>query len=60
MTDASAAIVDVVKPPPPARVWTRQRILGTALMGFWVLCGVGLVAYLVSAWNPELYEKYAP
>ncbi|APH72051.1 ABC transporter permease [Aquibium oceanicum] len=60
MTDASAATVDVVKPPPPARVWTRQRILGTALMGFWVLCGVGLVAYLVSAWNPDLYEKYAP
>ena len=60
MTEATASSAEVVKPPPPARVWTRQRILGTAVMGFWVLCGIGLVAYLVSAWDPELYAKYAP
>jgi len=60
VTEATASSAEVVKPPPPARVWTRQRILGTAVMGFWVLCGIGLVAYLVSAWDPELYAKYAP
>ena len=60
MTEDTASSAEVVKPPPPARVWTRQRILGTAVMGFWVLCGIGLVAYLVSAWDPELYANYAP
>ncbi len=60
MTDTTASAMDVQRPPPPARVWTRQRILGTVLMGLWVLCAAGLVAYLFSAWKPELYEKYAP
>jgi polar amino acid transport system permease protein len=52
------AIVD--RPPPPARDWTRERIVGHALVALWAIMGIGLVLYLVSAWNTELVEKYAP
>ena len=47
-------------PPPVHRGWPRTRILGYALVGFWILVGVGLVTYLASVWNPEFMLKYAP
>lgn len=53
-----ANIVD--RPPPPARGWPRERFVGIALVVLWALLGLGLVAYLISAWNPELFKKYAP
>lgn len=45
-------------PPPPARGWPRERVLGYALMGFWLLAGVYLVFYLITAWNPELFGRW--
>jgi polar amino acid transport system permease protein len=30
------------------------------LVGLWTLVGVGLVAYMVSSWNPALVARYAP
>jgi polar amino acid transport system permease protein len=50
---------EVERPPLPPRGWPRQRILGYALVTLWALVLAGLVAYLVSAWNPELFHKYA-
>ena len=50
----------VEKPPAPPRPWTGERIAGAILLGLWILCGIGLVVYLVAAWNPELFEKYLP
>jgi polar amino acid transport system permease protein len=50
----------VEKPPAPPRPWTGERIAGAVLLGLWILCGIGLVVYLVAAWNPELFEKYLP
>ncbi len=51
----------VVEPPPPvSRSWTRTRIAGHALVGLWILLGLLLVAYLVTAWNPDLFRRYAP
>lgn len=51
----------VVEPPPPiARSWTRTRIAGHVLVGLWILLGVLLAVYLVTAWNPELFRRYAP
>jgi polar amino acid transport system permease protein len=50
----------VERPPPAARGWPRERIVGTVLVGIWAALGLGLVAYLVSAWNPELVRKYGP
>lgn len=58
MTVSQALAVD--RPPPLARGWPRARILGYALVGFWILFGLGILAYLVFAWNAEFFAKYAP
>lgn len=50
----------VDRPPPPARGWSRQRILGHVLVGLWIALGIGMVVYLVAAWNPEFFQKHAP
>lgn len=57
-TVQSSQIVD--RPPLPARGWPRERVVGTALVALWGLMGIGLVLYLFNAWNPALFEKYAP
>lgn len=49
----------VERPPLPAHGWSRQRILGYAFLALWAAMFAGLVAYLVSAWNTELFQKYA-
>ncbi|HWK63330.1 MAG TPA: ABC transporter permease [Rhizobiaceae bacterium] len=49
----------VERPPAPPRGWPRERIIGVALMGLWIAFGLGLVFYLVLAWNPELVDRYA-
>lgn len=54
----TAAIVE--RPPPQARGWPRSRIIGYALVGLWIAFGLGIVAYLVLAWNAEFFAKYAP
>src|SRR5690606_27877992 len=50
----------VERPPPPARGWPRQRIAGYALMALWIVVGLGLVAYLVSAYDAAMFARYAP
>jgi len=52
--------IDVDRPPAVARPWTSARIAGTIAVGCWILIGIGLIAYLVNAWNPELFSRYAP
>ncbi|PTE12048.1 ABC transporter permease [Mesorhizobium helmanticense] len=54
----TAAIVE--RPPPQARGWPRSRIIGYALVSLWIAFGLGIVAYLVFAWNAEFFAKYAP
>ncbi len=51
---------DVERPPALARQWTRERIVGHALVGLWILLGIGLVTYLVGAWDLALFERYLP
>jgi polar amino acid transport system permease protein len=53
---AETSEIDI--PPPPARTWTRERIIGHVLMGFWALVGLALVIYLIAAWNPELFNRW--
>ena len=60
MSLAVPAAPAVAMPPPAVRRWSRQRLLGHALLGIWALLGVALVVYLVRAWNAELFAKYAP
>lgn len=55
-TDAIA----VERPPPPARGWPRTRIVGYMLVGLWILFGLGILVYLVYAWNGEFFARYAP
>jgi polar amino acid transport system permease protein len=50
----------VDKPPLPPRTWTRTRIVGYGLVTLWALAALGLVLFLVLAWNPELFARYAP
>jgi polar amino acid transport system permease protein len=51
---------DIERPPPAARGWPRQRIVGYVLVGLWILAGLGLIAFLVLSWNLEFMAKYAP
>ncbi|HTV71518.1 MAG TPA: ABC transporter permease [Rhizobiaceae bacterium] len=52
--------VDVDDIPPRAREWTRERIVGTSLLGLWLIVFIALVVYLITAWNPELFQRWAP
>ena len=53
-----AAVLEL--PPPVDRGWPGKRIAGHVLVGVWILLGLALAAYLVTAWNPELFQRYAP
>ena len=57
---ATTGTATVQRPPPLARPWTRARIAGHALVGFWILVGIGFVAYLAGAWDSELVARYGP
>ncbi|CDX17904.1 Polar amino acid ABC transporter, inner membrane subunit [Mesorhizobium sp. ORS 3324] len=52
--------IAVERPPPQARGWPRARIVGYSLVCLWILFGLGILAYLVHAWNGEFFAKYAP
>ena len=56
----SATATMVERPPPRARGWPRPRIAGYALVCLWIAFGLGIVAYLVYAWNGEFFARYAP
>ncbi|MBE7185290.1 MAG: ABC transporter permease [Methylobacterium mesophilicum] len=56
----SFATEAVERPDPPPRGWPVARIVGTALLVFWAALGLGLVAYLIAVWNPDLFTRYAP
>jgi len=53
----SAPIAPEAAPPVITR---RGGIAGKIALGFWILFGLGLVYYLVSAYNPELMARYGP
>jgi polar amino acid transport system permease protein len=55
----AAETIEIDIPPPPARTWTRERIIGHVLMGLWAMVGLALVIYLIAAWNPELFNRWA-
>jgi polar amino acid transport system permease protein len=60
MSAVANVSVDIERPPPAARGWPRQRIVGYVLVGLWILAGLGLIAYLALGWDPELIARYAP
>ena len=60
MNASTETVEKVQRPPAPPRGWPRERILGWVFVSLWIALGLALVAYLISAWNPELFNKYAP
>ena len=56
----AADSADIGPPRAASRGWSRQRIAGHVLVGLWALAGIAMVAFLFSAWNPELFARWAP
>ncbi len=57
-----SAASDFGTEPPPAiaRPWTKTRMIGYGLVGFWIAAGAGMAWYLASSWNPDFFRKYGP
>lgn len=47
------------QPPPAEAKWTGARIAGYGLMVFWCAAAIGLVWYLIDAFSPRFYDRYA-
>jgi polar amino acid transport system permease protein len=60
MSAVTETSTDVDRPPVIPRPWTAARITGHVFIVLWLMLGVAMVGYLVNAWNPDLFEKYAP
>ncbi len=54
----SAAVADDLPPPAPVRAWTPRRITGYGIVCLWALLGIGLVWFLISSWDADLFQKY--
>jgi polar amino acid transport system permease protein len=52
--------ISEVAPPPPVRLWTSQRKVGHALVGLWILAGIGLLIYLILNWDSKIIDRWAP
>lgn len=57
---ASEASDMTERPPPLPRGWPRERILGVTLVALWAAFGLGIVLFLIRAWDPALFSRYAP
>jgi polar amino acid transport system permease protein len=57
ITTRPAAEID--RPPPAVRGWSGERITGVVLLGLWAALGIGLALYMLLAWNPDLFSRYA-
>ena len=51
---------NILPPPLPPYGWPRERIVGYALMSFWIISAVSLVWFLIVAWRPDMVAKYFP
>lgn len=61
MSDSAGSIIcETERPPPQTTSWTRQRIIGHALMGLWGFAGLSLIVFLIRSWDTNLFERYAP
>ncbi len=45
-------------PPPPPRRVSSGRIIGSAIVAFWLILAVGLVLSLILDWDPDKVERY--
>ena len=61
----AAQVLPTLKPalPPPPDVvpgWTLVRVSGYGFLGFWIVCGIGLVSLLYNGFDPDFYARYGP
>ncbi|EHK55077.1 ABC transporter permease [Allomesorhizobium alhagi] len=56
LSDAAA----VERPPAPPRTWSRERTIGVVLLALWAALGLGLLLFLINAWDPDIFSRYAP
>jgi polar amino acid transport system permease protein len=55
------AIADLEAPSPETTVrWTKRRIAGYLLIGFWVALALAIVWHFVATFDPEFIGKYGP
>jgi len=54
-----SAASETMRPPPPARRWSKARILGSVLLGLWIAAGLGLIYYLITAFSWPFFDRYA-
>mgnify|MGYP001231116340 FL=1 len=50
------------QPAPPAvrAKWKGKRIAGVTVLSLWILGAIGLAAFLIASWDPELVRRYGP
>lgn len=54
------SLPDRPAPIAPPKLWNGERIVGNAVLAFWLCAGVFLIWWLASAWDGDLMAKYAP
>ena len=49
-------------PPPPSAVvgWSTADKVGAVFLAFWIAGAIGLVAWLIGAWEPAKVAQYGP
>jgi len=50
---------DTLRPPRPAKRWSKARIVGVVLVGLWFAAGLGLIYYLITAFSWSFFDRYA-
>lgn len=57
----SRELIEPSPPPPQLLVsWNRASVVGTLLMGLWILGGILLVTFLFEAWDIDKFRLYGP
>ena len=59
MSSAIEPVADLDLPPPAKPRWSGERIAGAILLSLWAALGAGLALYMLLAWNPDLFSRYA-
>ena len=60
MSAVSELIPPQPAPPKEPFRWTGLRILGASLMALWTVAGIGLVLWLIGAWDIDMVSTYGP
>jgi polar amino acid transport system permease protein len=61
MSYVSTKFIEAQAPPAAAqRKWSKSRIAGNLVCGVWIAVGVGLAWSMISQFDPDAFERYAP